>query len=195
MIFDWNNNKEEALANGIQDPSRSWGNYNVMKATNKVVKNHVFRNFEKLKFEEETLVVDCVFENCKTIDFDECRIENCTFTRIDTIYATQSNFTNSKFKELVCDNSMVISLEDSDISHCSFEDVELKDDSYLCDGVGTSWLEHCSFSNIRTSREDKEIIFCEETVGKIFKRKEKFCIIDKRTCTGLDDIIGPDIED
>ncbi len=192
MIFDWKNSKEEALANGIYEKEIFTTIYIMMKATNKVVAHHTFRNFEKLEFEEGTLIEDCVFEDCGTITFDECRIENCSFARIDTIFSTRSNFTNSNFRELVCENDMVISLEDSEISHCSFEDVELREDSYLCDGVGTSWIEHSSFSNIRTSREDKEIIICEETVGKNFKRKKQFCIIDEDTCTGLACIAGLD---
>ena len=192
MIFDWKKNKEEALANGIYEKEIFTTIYIKMKATNKVVAHHTFRNFDKLEFEEGTLIEDCVFEDCGTITFDECRIENCSFTRIDTIFSTRSNFTNSHFKELVCESDMVISLEDSEISHCSFEDVELREDSNLCDGVGTSWFEHSSFSNIRTSREDKEIIICEETVGKIFKRKKQFCIIDEDTCTGLACIAGLD---
>lgn len=188
MLFDWKNNKDEALENGIREEKVLTTTYIMMNAPNKVVAHHTFRNFDKLDFEEGTLIEDCVFEDCGTISFDECRIENCSFVRVDTIFSARSNFTNSKFKELVCENDMVISLEDSEISHCRFEDVELREDSYLCDGIGTTWIEHSSFSNIRTSREDKEIIICEETVGKIFKRKKQFCIIDEDTCIGLSEI-------
>ena len=53
-------------------------------------------------------------------------------------------------------------------------------------------IEHSSFSNIRTSREDKEIIICEQTVGKIFKKKKQFCIVDEDSCTGLNCITDLD---
>ena len=186
MIFDWKNNKGEALKNGICENQAYGVCLTTMHAANKVVSNHTFRNFEQLGFEEGTLIEGCVFEDCDNITFEECRIDGCIFKNIDTIFADDSNFTNSQFRELVCDNDMIISLEDSEISHCSFDDVELRDDSYLCDGVGDSWIEHSNFSHIRTSREDKEIIICEETVGKIFKKKQKFCIVDEGSCTGLD---------
>ncbi len=189
MIFDWKNNKEEALANGVYEKNILSVGLVMMKTTNKVVAHHTFRNFEKLEFEEGTLIEDCIFEDCGTITFNECRIENCSFSRIEFIYSTDDCFSNSKFSKLVCDDDMLISLENTEITHCSFDDVELREDSYLCDGVGTAWIEHCSFSNIRTSREDKEIIISEQTVGKIFKRKEQFCIVDEETCTGLDSII------
>ena len=185
MVFDWKNNKEEALANGICEVQIFSNTRIVMKTPNTVVSHHTFRNFDKLAFEEGTLIIDCVFEDCGSIAFDECRIDSCSFVRIDNIFSARSHFTNSKFKELACENDMIISLEDSEISHCSFENVELREDSYLCDGVGTSWIEYSDFSNIRTSREDKEIVICEETVGKIFKRKQQFDIVDD-TCTGLD---------
>lgn len=192
MIFDLKNNKQEAMKNGICEEQIFSVTRFVMKATDGIVAHHTFRNFEKLEFEEGTRIEDCVFEDCGDISFDECKINACCFSRINAIFSVRSNFTNSQFKELVCDNDMIISLEDSEISHCSFYDVELREDSYICDGVGTSWIEHSSFSRIRTSREDKEIIICEETVGKIFKKKKQFCIVDEDSCTGLDCIADLD---
>lgn len=192
MIFDWKNNKDDALQNGISEKQIFSTTRITMCPKNKVVSNHTFRNFEQLEFEEGTLVKDCVFEDCGDITFDECRIDNCIFKNITTIFSVRSNFTNSEFRELICDNDMIISLEDSEISHCNFYEVELREDSYLCDGVGTSWIEYSKFSHIRTSREDKEIIICEETIGKIFKRKKQFCIIDEDTCTGLECIADLD---
>ena len=188
MVFDWKNNKEEALANGIYEKTDFSTVKVMMSATGKVVAHHTFRNFEKLAFEEGTLIVDCRFEDCGTIDLDACRIENCSFTRTDMIFVIQSNVTNSKFQELVCHDELVIGLEDSQISYCSFEDVELREDSYLCSAVGACGIDNSSFSNIRTSREDKEIVICEEMVGKLFKRKKRFCIVDEATCRGFSQI-------
>lgn len=188
MIFDWKNNKEEALQNGICEKQIFSDSCITMCANDNLISNHTFRNFEKLEFEEGTLIENCVFEDCGNITFDECRIDNCTFKKISTIFSVQSNFTNSEFRELVCNNDMIISLEDSEVSHCSFNEIELRKNSYLCDGVGTSWIEYSNFSRIRTSREDREIIICEEMVGKIFKHKKQFCIIDEDTCVGLEQI-------
>ncbi len=186
MLFDWKNNKQDALENGIYEKKIYKSTDIIMKSTNKVVAHHMFRNFKKLKLEEGTLVEDCVFVDCGGVTFDECRIEGCTFARVDTIYATDSNFNNSNFKDLVCDNDLIISLANSEISHCVFENVELRNEAFLCDGDSDSLIEHCSFCNIRTDREDREIINCEEIVGKIFKRKQRWNIVYEDTCTGLD---------
>lgn len=192
MIFDWKNNRQEALSNGMYEAKVFNLVDIVMKAVDGKVSHHTFKNFDKLKFEEGTCIEDCVFEDCGDITFDENNVKGCTFKRISTIFSTRSSFEDSSFSELYCENDMIISLEDTEITDCSFDDVELQNDSYLCDGVGTSWLESCAFSRIRTSREDKEIIFCEETVGKIFKRKKQFCIVDEDSCTGLECIADLD---
>ena len=188
MIFDWKNNKEEAMENGIYVEEIINIPRIVMSASEEVICGHTFRNFDTITFEEGTNIENCVFEDCGEINFNECEVDKCSFSKIDTIFAYDSNFTNSSFKELVCDNDMIISLEDSKISYCSFEDVELREESYLCEGVGESLIEHSSFSDIRTSREDKEIVVGEETVGKIFKYKVQISIIDEESCIGLENI-------
>lgn len=188
MIFDWKNNKEEALVSGIfEEFTISFcRTYIVVKTVDKVIAHHTFRNFEKLAFEKGTVIEGCVFEDCDAITFGKCKIENCAFSRIDTIFSSQSNFTDCKFQELVCDNGEIIVLEDSEISHCSFENVELREGAYLCDGTSDSWIDHTAFSDVRTDREDREIIICEEKAGMIIKRKKRFCIVDEDTCTGLE---------
>lgn len=74
------------------------------------------------------------------------------------------------------------------MSFCTFKDVELTNEAYLVNGVGDVWIESCSFENISTDREDRELFFCEETVGKIFKKKVQFQIADTDSCKGLDKI-------
>ena len=190
MIFDWKNNKDEALANGIYERTILSVTDLMMGTADKLVAHHTFRNFDKLEFEEGTLILNCTFEDCGDITFDECRIESCTFARLNTVFFIRCGVTNSTFRELVCDNDMVVSLEDAEVSHCTFEDVELREGAYLCDGVGSSWIQHSRFSDVRTDREDKEIIICEETTGRIFKQTRRICIVDEDTCTGLDAVTG-----
>ena len=38
-------------------------------------------------------------------------------------------------------------------------------------------IESCRFENIRTDREDRVIIYCEETVGGIIKKKKQFYVV------------------
>jgi hypothetical protein len=49
MIFDWKNGKEETLANGIYEKEIFMTTYIMMRATNKIVAHHTFRNFDKLE--------------------------------------------------------------------------------------------------------------------------------------------------
>ena len=46
------------------------------------------------------------------------------------------------------------------------------------------------FKYIRKDRNDKELFICEENVGKIFKRKKRYTIVDEESCTGLEWITG-----
>lgn len=185
MLYDWNN-KVEALNNGITE-DQLFGTPRIrFHAENGSVKNHTFRNFPRLEFEEDMLITDCIFENCGSIIFDECRVDSCAFSHLDTIFLTNSVVSNCKFTDLSCDNDTLISLEASKIHHCAFDKIYLTNEAFLCDGVGDCWIDHCSFTNIQTDRQDHELVNCEEITGKIFKKKKKkFCIIDEDTCTGI----------
>ena len=187
MLYDWKNNKEDALKNGItEEIILDCYSKIVMNAADGVVAHHTFRNFDRLIFEQGTLLEDCIFEDCTELQLDECQIHNCVFQRVDTIFAIDSIFVNSKFTELACEDDMVlIDLTDSKISHCSFDDIELGEESCLCSGTADSWIEYCRFTNIHTYEEEQDIFQCEKTVGKIFKRKKQLNMVDEDTCIGL----------
>ena len=188
MVFDWKNNREEALENGIYEKHIFSGPYIMMRADNGVVAGHTFINFEKLEFEEGTSVEDCVFENCGDITFDESKAENCIFTDVDTIFSTRSNFKNCKFKDIVGDRGCAISMEDGEITGCSFENIKLMDEAYLIEGYGEAWVENCTFKDIQTTREDRKLFIMEEERGFIIKKKKQFCFVDDESCSGLDQV-------
>ena len=190
MVFDWKENKNEALRNGICEEQIFSKTNIVMKAENGRVENHTFRNFPKLEFKPDTLVENCVFEDCGDVTFDRCKVNGCVFQRFETVFGDNSTLTDSKFQEILCDNDLIISLEDGEISHCVFEDIELRNDAYLCVGYGNPWVEYCVFNRISTTRADRELFHCEDTVGKFFKMKKEYCIVDEETCEGLPTISG-----
>jgi hypothetical protein len=68
----------------------------------------------------------------------------------------------------------------------------LENNSYLCDAVGDVYVSACKFSRIRTDRKDKKLFHCVETVGRFYKRKKEFDILDEESCTGLEWITGLD---
>ena len=67
-----------------------------------------------------------------------------------------------------------------------FDGVELKNDAYLIEATSESMLEHCIFKKCGTTRDDLELIHCEESKGRFFKKMVAFDIVDHDTCTGLD---------
>ena len=146
-----------------------------------------FRNYPMLRIDDLSLE-DCVFENCHTVYFSDCKVNRCQFNGVETVCADRTPIDGCDFEHLRCDNDCVLCLEDSEVSFCNFKDVELTNEAYLVNGVGDVWIESCSFENIRTDRADRELFFCEETVGKIFKKKVQFCIADTESCSGLDKV-------
>ena len=146
-----------------------------------------FRGYPMLRI-DDLILEDCAFEDCHTVYFSDCKVNNCQFYGVETVYADRTPIEGCDFEHLRCDNDCVLCLEDSEISFCTFNDVELTNEAYLVNGVGDVWIESCSFENISTDRSDRELFFCEETVGKIFKKKVQFCIADTESCSGLDKV-------
>lgn len=146
-----------------------------------------FQDYPMLRI-DDLILEDCTFENCQIIYFSDCKVNNCQFNGVETIHADRTPIDGCDFEHLRCDNDCVLCLEDSEVSYCTFKDVELTNEAYLVNGVGDVWIESCSFENISTDRADRELFFCEETVGKIFKKKVQFCIADTASCSGLDKV-------
>lgn len=146
-----------------------------------------FKDYPLLRIDNLALE-NCVFENCHSVYLSDCKVNNCRFYGVETVYADDTTIDGCDFEHLRCDNDCVLCLEDAKVSFCNFKDVELTNEAYLVNGAGDVWIESCSFENIRTDRQDRELFFCEETVGKIFKKKVQFCIADTASCRGLDNI-------
>lgn len=171
MIFDWKNNKTDALRNGISEREVQCLNYThiTMTDTDSRVEGHTFRSFPRLEFEKGTEIVGCVFEDCTDLAFDECRIEGCTFRQVWSVTFQDCKVENSRFEKLYGDSGEIIELENSTLSHCAFEDVELRGESYLCGVYNKSMVGSCSFKKIRTDRDDGELFHCK----KKKERKER----------------------
>ena len=146
-----------------------------------------FADYPMLRI-DDLILENCTFENCQIIYFSDCKVNNCQFNGAETIHADRTPIDGCDFEHLRCDNDCVLCLEDSEVSYCNFKDVELTNGAYLVNGVGDVWIESCSFENISTDRADRELFFCEETVGKIFKKKVQFQIADTVSCSGLDKV-------
>lgn len=151
-----------------------------------VMRDCTFRNFPNLNA-DGVQFYNCIFEDCGRLALDDSEIFECTFRRIGDFYTLRSIIRKSKFCELksnpntFCDSDSPIFMEDGNISLCSFEDVELHKSAWLCEAFGDCSVEHCTFTNCRTERSDRELFHCEMTVGKILKKEVEVSIVDEDT--------------
>lgn len=186
-IIDWN--KKETLENEEIVKQSNWGTY--ISDPDEFVKGYAFLNFPKISFGDHK-VVDCVFENCGTVAFEECKVKRCTFKNAGSIELTNADIEDSVFRDIHFSSDYedgLIQMEDSEISGCTFENIEITNDSYLFEGSGSNLVEKSKFVNISTDREDEEIEYQTETRGLIFKKTVDIAIIDIYSCEGLGDII------
>ena len=182
VTIDWNDGRDKLLESGVS-VSDAFGT----EEWTLDVQDHCFvRNFPSLKIKAAHLT-DCIFANCGQITLEEGTAVRCVFAETETIFLDNTKVYDSIFRDLRCDQGgFVISMEDSTLSGCKFFDVRLENDNYLADGVGDCLVEKCSFERISTDREDRELFVCEETKGKIIRRKREYDMVDHDSCTGLE---------
>lgn len=144
-----------------------------------------FRNFPHLRVKGLHLL-DCTFENCGKVEFDECDVINCTFRAVERIEAMESKFTHCTFEELKGDGESIMDLDETVIRKSTFRNIALCGEAYLCESDFESTVEECDFRDCSTDREDLELFFCLLETGVIFRRKKEVSIA--LSCTGLDKV-------
>lgn len=138
--------------------------------------------------DEKYNISNCTFLCCRKIIVNDADITDCSFDRIGTIFLTNSDMAKSIITDVRCEAECVISMEDGELSAVTFENIELYNASFLIEGYGEPWIENCSFVNVSTSRNDKDLFHQEETKGILFKRTKEYSFVDEESCTGLSDI-------
>ena len=137
-------------------------------------------------YDEDYSIKASRFFECGRISVNDAKITDCIFDNFDILFLTTTNMDNCIISNIICKEECVISMEDGELTNISFENIDLKNDSYLIEGYGNPWVENSVFVNIRTTRDDYEIFHMEEIRGKIFKKKVEFSFVDEDTCSGLD---------
>lgn len=178
LLFEWKNKR----VNDNQDGIAIENGY--VRCPEDYVAKAVFRNFPKLEFNNIRLI-NCVFVNCDYIQIDDGLLMDCSFNRINSLFACRSDIVHCKFEHLKCDSDFLITMEDCEMTQCLFRDVELRNDAYLCEGVDKVEVKNCVFRDCSTTRGDRKM-FHGIRLGKgLFKRKAEIEILDERTCKGL----------
>lgn len=141
--------------------------------------------FENCKIDCAGLT-NCTLTNCNVSAYD-IGITNCKFVNPQMLTATRCSIASCAFADIFCDNDAVIFPEDSKIINCRFANVKLCNDAYLISGVGDCCVSNCQFEGIFTDRDDLQIIYCEDTTGKLIKKTKEYDIVESN-CKGLDTV-------
>jgi len=130
------------------------------------------------------------FTDCGSVSAGSGYFRNCEFVHVKAVFATSSDIDNCKFQKVREDteDDGAILIEDCKITHCSFDDVELRNGSYLIEGVGDACVEYCQFTNCRTDRENLGLCHGKVESGKLRKKWVEVDILDRETCIGYDDV-------
>lgn len=139
-----------------------------------------------------TKISSSTFTDCGSVSSENegGYIRSCDFIHVKAVFATWSDIDSCQFQKIRGDteDDGVIFITDCKITHCSFDDVELQNGSYLVEGLGDVCVEYCQFTNCRTDRDDLEICRGKIETGKLRKKTIEVDILDDDTCTGLDQI-------
>lgn len=149
----------------------------------------VFENCKEVQigeYDEGYKAETSQFFNCGEITINEASVKDCIFNKFEILNLTNTTMKSCLVQNIVCENDCAICMEDGEISEVSFENIELRNDTYLIEGYGEPWVEDSVFLNIRTSRDDRELFHQEEIKGLIIKKKKEYCFVDEASCSGLD---------
>lgn len=191
----------EEAGNGSQAPGLDLIRFDVANINNCAFKNITGKievdtilgcSFAGCAYIAGTGIRDSTFTDCKDIIANGVCIRNCNFTHVNSVQALVADVDSCHFRKIENDSEDegCIYIDDCKITHCSFDDVELRNGSYLIEGVGDACVEYCQFINCRTDRDDLEICHSEIETGKLRKRKIEVDILRDDTCTGLEQIEG-----
>ena len=183
-LIDFNRGEENLLISGITPIEhlgrKTWN----LEATSCC---HI-QNFPEIQVTGKELN-NCTFESCGQVTFVDCVLTDVVFTNIDLIILDNSSAYKSTFKSIECSESeMLISMEDSTLSGCTFKDITLTNSAYLADGVGDCMIEACIFKNVITDRVDGKFFICREMAGHIVKRMKEYDMVDYESCVGYNPV-------
>lgn len=186
MIFDYENDREAALDNGILEKNR-YGEIGYDGAHR--VKKGVFRNFPSIRFEEVSFT-ECTFENCGVLNFDDCEVVGCTFENVKEVNGNGTDFTDSTFKNSQAEESFLSIDTRGKVDGCTFDSIACHGEegfivSTICNNRDDIRdVTNCNFTNC--SVENDEEGYCQARYFKAFSSYKTIAIdnMDYDTCTG-----------
>ena len=195
MTIDYKNGLENAISNGILMYEKSPVYKEPRIFLNKEIEcidGVSFFNFPQLNAEDVS-IKNCIFKDCGRMQLEDCEIEKCTFQSTEGIEFCDCRITNSCFRNLYTEYEESITLVDSVIQDCTFSDIRIETDdkvdygTYFCVGIGSAWIEKCSFENISVAGDCGLFYYWQKK--KLFRTQKDISFVDEDSCTGLNDVI------
>ena len=163
LIIDWNQKRsygvrtyiKQKIVNGVEEihfvnPKRGY------------VENIRFKNFPQLHIAQNQ-VIQCGFEDCGEIYLtSDCGHGDCRFKNIRSLHCAGKFLMYCDFEDSQCDSASFVEIHKCRMSGCTFKNIQLKNDSFLVYGYGTSYISGCSLENVTVTRKDGEMFHRNE---------------------------------
>lgn len=133
-------------------------------------------------------IARCTFTDCYAVTVEDGSLEDSGFAGLSTLYLVRTAAENCVFQRSEVERQALISMEDSTVSRCTFENILLKNDARFCDAIGDCSVEECRFSNCCAENCARDLFHGEETTGRFHRKAVNYSLVDEDSCSGLDEI-------
>lgn len=159
MVLDFKNDQEFVLANGVK-PENYIGETHYKGK--KLVRDITFRNFKNLCL-EDSVFVDCTFEDCKCVTISSCDMNDCVFKNVDGVDGFHTNFTDCQFENCSAEDSLLVIDSKGQVDGCTFKNISAP--GYIIYSVygkkqEIETIENCNFINCRIGNLNDTCCYC-----------------------------------
>ncbi len=157
MVLNYQN-RAFALSNGIA-PENECGETHF--DSDKVCRDLTFCHFGHLCM-EDTLFINCTFEDCLSVATDTCRLVGCTFRGVQNIESCATDFIACTFSDCTSEGPFLTLDSRSQVDGCRFETItSLEEDGCVIHALhggrqDPPLITRCSFTGCRVENEEGE---------------------------------------
>jgi hypothetical protein len=161
MIIDYTN-KEQMASLNIEE-SDSYGRVYIQIDDN--FDGVTFKNFPTIAIRDSEFK-NCIFENCKSLEFSECTVYDSTFKNIAAIEGHYTDFHGCTFSDCCSDGPFLVIDSEGEIEGCTFENITASgEDGYIISCIYNSQsavreISNCRFINCKVENEYDELVEC-----------------------------------
>ena len=186
MIIDAHD-KAAAFAHGVE-PENACGE--TFFDGGDVCRDVTFRNFAHLCM-EETLFINCTFEDCLSVAPDECRMIGCTFKNVNNIESVRTDFTACTFIQCCAEGPFLTIDSQGKVDGCVFDTITaLGEDGYAIYAVygnrsDVQAISRCTFTDCQVENDEGSLCYCAYFKPYSSYRTIEIDNVDYNTCEGV----------